>query len=51
MLQATALNSKAPPVKPDDRPTAPEKEAARVQAEQAVQELVKKPQQQGNCDA
>lgn len=51
MLQTTGLNSVAPTVKPDDRPTEAEKEEARVQAEQAVQELEKKLEQQGNSKA
>ncbi|MFS0756125.1 MltR family transcriptional regulator [Noviherbaspirillum sp. 1P10PC] len=51
ILQATGLKSEAPPTKPDDRPTAKEKEAGRLQAEQAVQELAKKLQEKSNGDA
>lgn len=42
MLHSTGLNSLAPTVKPDDRPTKAEKDAARAQAEQTVQDLEKK---------
>lgn len=51
MLQATGLNSVASTVKPDDRPTQAEKEAARAQAELAVQEREQVLQQQGSSDA
>jgi DNA-binding MltR family transcriptional regulator len=51
MLQTTGLSSVAPTLKLDDRPTEAEKEAARKQAEQAVQDLEKEPQQKGDGDA
>jgi DNA-binding MltR family transcriptional regulator len=51
MLQFTGLNSIAPEVKADDRPSEAEKEATRARAEQELQELLKAHQQQGRSDA
>jgi len=48
ILQLTGLNSEAPQAKLDDRPTEAEKEAARAQAEQTVQEMARKLQQEGD---
>lgn len=50
LLQATGLTSRAPAIKPDDRPTEAEKAEARVQAEKAVQEAAKS-RQQGDDDS